>query len=294
MGSVLSWAANTVLFVAGCFLAADTANDVIASLLLTPPPAEAALEQSAPPPQRDRTWSNRQIILSRNLFNSSTLDPPAPPLDETEDIEKSKLPLTLLGTFASSNVALSRAAIEQSGKRETFVVGVGDDVAEGKATVVRIERRRVVLSENGALRELTLDEDANRDSRIARAPRRPARRPGSVPEVRDLGGDRFAVSREDVEDAIRNPTNLLTQARILPKFENGEMVGLQVSGIKEGSLFEELGIQEGDVITEFAGMPISDPSDGVQILQKFNEGGEFPITVDGLDGIRELNVVPTE
>lgn len=289
MGSVLSWAANTVLFVAGCFLAADTANDVIASLLLTPPPAETAVEQSAPAPQRDRTWSNRQIILTRNLFNSSTLDPPAPPVDETEDIEKSKLPLALLGTFASSDAALSRAAIEQTGKRETFVVGVGDGVADGKATVVRIERRRVVLSENGALRELTLDDDTNRPARVARAPRRPSR----VPDVRDLGGDRFSVSREDVEDAIRNPTNLLTQARILPKFENGEMVGLQVSGIKEGSLFEEFGIEEGDVITEFAGMAISDPSDGVQILQKFNEGGEFPVTVRDPDGgLREVNIVP--
>lgn len=292
MGSVLSWAANTVLFVAGCFLAADTANDVIASFL-TPPPPETATEQRAPAPTRDRTWSNRQIILTRNLFNSSTLDPPPPPEDVTEDIEESKLPLTLLGTFASTDPTLARAAIEQTGQRETFVVGVGDEVADGKATVVRIERRRVVLSENGALRELTLEDPEARVVRTARAPRRPARRPRSVPEVRDLGGDRFAVSREDVEDALRNPTNLLTQARILPKFEDGQMVGLQVSGIKEGSLFEDFGFEEGDVITEFAGLPIDNPNDGVKILQKFNEGGEFSVTVLSPDGtLSEKNILP--
>ena len=38
------------------------------------------------------------------------------------------------------------------------MVGVGDRIKD-QALVVRIERRRVVLRENGAPRELTLDED---------------------------------------------------------------------------------------------------------------------------------------
>lgn len=272
MGSVLSWAANTVLFVTGCFLAAGTANDVIASLL-TPPP-EAAVEQSAPAPARDRSWSTRQIILTRNLFNSSTLDPPAPPAEETEDLEKSQLPLTLLGTFASTDPAIARAALEQRGKKEILVVGIGEQVVDGRATVVRIQRRRVVLSENGALRELTLDEEQKGPA--LRRPARTARR--GTPTVRNLGNDRFAVSRDDVEDTLRNPTSLLTQARILPKFEDGQMVGLQVSAIKPGSLFEKVGIQDGDVITEFNGLSIEDPKDGVKILQEFNNADTFDVT----------------
>ena len=52
MGSVLSWTANSVLFVIGCWLAADTANEVIAAALLptAPPPPS----RRAPRPRRRR------------------------------------------------------------------------------------------------------------------------------------------------------------------------------------------------------------------------------------------------
>ena len=37
------------------------------------------------------------------------------------------------------------------------------------------------------------------------------------------------------------------------------MVGVQVNAIKPGSLFEQIGLQNGDMITEFNGIPIERP-----------------------------------
>ena len=110
MSAVLSWATNAILFTLACYLAADTGNEVIAAVLAPAP--EQTVE--APPARvaQNRSWSDRQVILSRNLFNSTTIDPPAAPGDIAEDIEKSKLPLTLPGTFDSTDPALARAAIE--------------------------------------------------------------------------------------------------------------------------------------------------------------------------------------
>ena len=157
MGSVMTWTANALLFALGCFLAADTANEVIASTLLAPSP-EATAVVAAAPPVRQRTWSERQVILNRNLFNSSTQNPSAVAdvAQEEEDLEKSKLPVKLLGTFAATDPDLSRATLQDREKNETLVVAIGDQI-KGKALVTRIERRRVVLTENGAPRELTLD-----------------------------------------------------------------------------------------------------------------------------------------
>ena len=44
------------------------------------------------------------------------------------------------------------------------------------------------------------------------------------------------------------------------------MVGLQVNGIKPGSLFQEIGLQEGDVITQFNGIAINSPDQSAQDL----------------------------
>lgn len=287
MGSVMTWTANIVLFALGCFLAADTANEVIAAALLSPSP-EAAAVVAAAPPARQRTWSERQVILDRNLFNSSTLNPTTvvDAAQEEEDLEKSQLPVKLLGTFAATDPDRSRATLQDREKNETLVVAIGDQI-KGKALVTRIERRRVVLTENGAPRELTLDDESTPSApsiqRNARTPRQRAARERTPRVTRNENGA-FDVSRSDIEETLRNPNNLLSQARILPKFEGGEMVGLQVNSIKSGSLFQDLGLQDGDVITEFNGIPIDSPDQSVKIFQEFAEGTAIDVNVLRPDG----------
>lgn len=290
MGSVLSWTLNGVLFAVGCLLAADTANEVIAAILLAPA-SEAPSVRAAPTAENSRTWASRQVILERNLFESTDLAVTQVEPDPDQDIEKSQLPVTLLGTFAASDPELSRATLQDRETNQTLVVGLGDQIKD-KALVVRIERRRVVLRENGAARELTLDEDDDSQPAIRRAGSRTARVPrqsrrtseqGESP-LRRLADDRFAVSREDVEETLRNPQSLLSQARVLPKFEAGEMVGLQVSAIQSGSLFEEIGLQDGDVITEFNGIAIDSPSESARILQEMSEADEYNVVVLKPDG----------
>lgn len=286
MATTLSWGANAALFVLGCFLAADTANALLASAL-TPPP-EAVVVASAAAPRGGRSWSDRQVILTRNLFNSSTLAPAGPPPEEIEDdLQPTRLPLTLLGTAAAEDPSLAWAAIEDRERRTTLVVNVGADV-KGKATVQRIERRRVVLLENGSPRELSLDSDDDQASqgRARVASRRPSPRAAQrrSPRVQKLGEDRFSVPKSDVEETLRNPSNLFSQARILPKYTDGAMVGVQVNAIKSGSIFEEIGFENGDVIKELNGITIDSPEQSAKLLQEFTEAESFSVIVQGANG----------
>ena len=88
----------------------------------------------------------------------------------------------------------------------------------------------------------------------------------------------------DLEETIRNPAQLFSQARILPKYEDGEMVGVQVSAIQAGSLFEEIGVKDGDVITELNGIKINSPEESFKLLQEVTQAGKFTFTVEGEDG----------
>jgi general secretion pathway protein C len=292
MASYLSWGANAALFTLGCFLAADTGSAVVGSLLAAPP-IEGEISE-APPPAVDRSWSQRQAIVTRNLFNSSTLAPPSTDAEPDEDLQPTKLQVRLLGTAAAGNPALARAAVEDKVNRKTLVVSVGDRILD-KATVLRIERRRVILAENDARRELSLDDGQ------PRAPDRQAKRPGarstrrsaaarrdSGARIRRLAEDRFAVPKSEVEETLRNPANLFSQARILPRYQDGDMVGMQVNAIKGGSLFEEIGLQDGDVITELNGISIDSPEQSAKLLREFSDAQEFRMVVERKDGSEDV------
>jgi general secretion pathway protein C len=281
MGSVLGWTANSVLFAIGCLLAADTADEVIAAALLPSSPAAVEPSRAAPTPPRARSWAEREIILTRNLFHSSLAAPPPSADQLEEELEKSRLPVTLLGTFASTDPNLARATLQDKEKNETLVVGVGDKIRDA-ALVQRIERRRVVLTENGGPRELTFgDEEGPGKPSIQRAA--PGRRAAAA-AIRPTQSGAVAVSRDAIQQSMRDPNTLLTQARVLPKFEQGQMVGLQVNGIKPGSLFQEIGLQEGDVITQFNGIAINSPDQSARIFQELANAAEFNVIVRGADG----------
>lgn len=301
MGRYLSWLANGVLFVVCCYLVADTANEVFAALLT--PTAQGAQPAPAPALRAGRGWNDREIILQRNLFNASLLAGTAP-IDEpvAEDLEETMLPLRLLGTVAASRQEFSWAAVEDQDERKTVVVRVDD--ALNRATVKRIDRRRIVLSENGVLRELTLEDEVSdsppqarvslpRGSRsMARArPSSPRKRAAArrMAEQMAAGQARSAVrvQRKQVDEVVRNPANLLSQARILPKYEEGEMVGLQVNAIKPGSLLEEIGMKSGDVITKLNGMAVESPEDSARVLAELAESDDFTLDVDRGDGSNE-------
>jgi len=284
MGQYLSWLANSVLFVLCCYLLANTANEVFAALL-TPSAPDARRVAAASTARSNRSWQDRKIILQRNLFNASLLEP-AIAVEEPieEELEATKLNLRLLGTAAITPAELSWAAVEDGSTRKTVIVAVDDQLQT--ATVKRIERRRIVLSEDGALRELALSEQEGTPvpppppRRAAQRPVRPNRRRAAQPAPPPVE----ELQRGDVDEMLRNPANLFSQARILPKYEEGEMVGLQVNAIKPGSLFEEVGLQSGDVITSLNGIVIDSPQESAEILKELAEADQFEAEVTGPDG----------
>ncbi len=285
------WIVNGALFVLCCFL---TSSLVIGwgGEWLAGAPATAPLAP-APAAPAGRDWSQREVILTRNLFQVSTLLPEGPPMpepgDADEELEATRLPLKLLGTVASSDPRASWAAVEDTTRRERQVVRTQDRLLD-KATVVRIERRRIVLENAGKREELALDEEGSALAQPARAAglSRAAPAVADVGDLRDrvqrLAEDRFQVQREDVQEAMRNPAELFSQARILPKYEEGEMVGVQLNSIQAGSLFEDIGIQDGDVITEVNGIVISSPQDSAALLRELTQSDQFDVEVLGADG----------
>jgi len=277
MGRIALWIVNTVLTVLCCWLAARILLRVVDAALVPDASPAAAIAGSDLPASAS---PDRGVIVSRNLFNVSTVvDVPAA-IDEEEELEATKLPLRLLGTAASPDGARSWAAVEDLETRKHQVVQVQDSLKSAK--VIRIERRRIVL-ENGARREELALEDELQPSGAVRASFTPPAQDVSA-RVQKLAENRFAVSRDEVQKAARDPAALFQQARILPKYENGQMVGVQLNAIKPGSVFEQVGLRSGDTITSFNGVTIDNPEASASLLQELSSARRFDVGVKRADG----------
>ena|GEM_PF-968955 len=293
--------ANGVLLALCCFFTARIVAAGAGGWLAMPPVAGPTA--SALAPETHPSWEDRQVILTRNLFNVSTLEPgkPVPPVDES--YAKTRLPLRLLGTASTSDGdTSSRAAVEETDTHTHVVVRVGDHLKQ-TAEVVRIDRRRLVLRNAGKLEELGFDETKVSNTPTARRPirrtagrtarlgarRQIARRSPSptvpMPRIQRLAPNRFAVQRSDLNAMAGNPAALFSQARIVPKMQaGGGMAGLQLNAIQPGSVFAQIGIQDGDTITEFNGISLDSPSKSAEVYRQLAQAEQFNVTVRGPDG----------
>src|SRR5579875_2225176 len=90
--------------------------------------------------------------------------------------------------------------------------------------------------------------------RFKRPPRFPGRREFSQTEspdsgIQQLGQNRYMVSRAKLNYDLNNLGSLITQIRAEPNLENGSTRGFRLSQIQPGSVFEQIGLENGDIIT---------------------------------------------
>jgi type II secretion system protein C len=233
-----------------------------------------------------RSWADREPILTRNLFGAQIVAPPPEPEPEP-DLEETKLPLELLGTLLAADRSNSQAVISERGTPEPTLLREGEPLERyPQAKIARIERKRVILKNGSKHEELLLSEKvAAKNPRAARtASRRSSRR--SVTRQARTPAQPKASSITDQLRQIQvagltgeTAQQLLTQARITPIFESGEMAGMEVRDITPGSLYEKIGLSEGDVIQSFNGIKLDNEGAGANVLAQLGEAEHFELVL---------------
>ena len=269
--------ANVALFTLCCFQVAAVFNKVSADLLMPGPSAFAA--GPAPADVAARSWADRQPILNRNLFGAQMFAAELPEEEpEVEDLAATKLPVLLLGTQLHSIQENSKAAITDKTRRFSELLYVGDSLERHpEARLVKIERGRVILQNQGRREELLLVEASPVVAPKRTDRRRRRRSEAAVPaplteRLRDL---------QLGKNEGRSARSLFNQAKITPKWDEGQMVGMELREIEPGSLYEKVGLSEGDIITSFNGVELDSAAAGARVLSQFVEADEFEIGLIG-------------
>lgn len=266
MGSWLIMGLNTLLFTGSCLVAANLIAQIGAETL-EPVPTDTAATRIETAASDAAAAPN--AILERNLFGAQLAGEAQAALDPAEPVAATKLPLKLLGTAAANDERRSRAAIQDEKSQKHLVVGVGS-VLDGhpQVSVRAIERTRVILDNAGRAEELVLHE-----GQLAGATQR-------GPVVRR--GARRAIAPEDSQAALNQRlqtlngpdgqgiSQILSSARIVPQYADGQMQGMLVDSIKADSMFQKVGLQNGDVITEVNGILIDRPEATSAVFDQFS------------------------
>ena len=68
-----------------------------------------------------------------------------------------------------------------------------------------------------------------------------------------------------------------------------------MNAIKSGSVLSDVGLENGDLITEFNGVPVSSPEESGRLIQELGDADEISLVVEGPDGqTRTIVVDPNE
>ena len=224
----------------------------------------------APPVKPAAQSGNAQAIASLQQFHlfGMAAAPAAPAKQGPIDAPDTRLNLTLKGALSSDVQEEARAIIAAAGGEEkTYAIGAE---IPGGARLREIYPDRVILERGGRYETLRLPRDA---SAVAPAPRRQgARRPA---ERIDTG----QVIRDYREKMAQNPAVLLDIARPVAFREEDQFVGFKLHPGNRRELFAQLGLQDGDVVTEVNGIELDDPGQGAAVLESIKEGDELSLTV---------------
>ncbi|MFW6297754.1 MAG: type II secretion system protein N [Desulfosalsimonas sp.] len=236
---------------------------------------ESSGESRMPEAKDSGGFNDYRVIADRNLFDVQT-DPEAEDEDisgpDIKEMEKTKLNLRLWGTITGSSGS-SYAVIENESDREQQLYQVDDTIEE--ARIKKILRKRVVLDVDGKDEVLEIEELVGGDITT----------PGKSPDS-EGGGKDIKIKRERISEALQDINNLMRQVRVRPYFEQGESAGIMLSGIRRNSIFEEMGVESGDIIKSANGRTIRSMDDAMAFYEDLSSAGEVELEIQR-DGSRQ-------
>lgn len=273
-GSQARQAARITALVLGVWVTwrlAELTWAVVPAPALPPPPEQrpAAVRQVAPSQDEQALAS----VPNWHLFGKATAARPAAsgPIDAPE----TRLNLTLKGVYSAEIQKDARAIIAAAGSPEkTYAIGAQ---IPGGAKLSEIYPDRVILERGGRYETLRLPRQST-----ASAPgvgrRSPIRnRPAPAPPAGSA--DPGQVLRDYREKMAQNPAVLLDIARPEAYREGDTFVGFRLHPGNKRELFNQFGLQKGDVVTEVNGIQLDNPGQGAEVLQSIREGDQLSLTV---------------
>ncbi len=189
-------------------------------------------------------------ILGRNLFDPKAVGQASAgaPGGEGEAPTPTGLDLVLTGTLVGEPAIYSVAFLKRSNDASAVGYGVGQTIKGYEAVILEVEAQRVKVRHNGNEVWLAVGD------KTPKAPETPegdgaATGDGAVAGIEAVSETEFNVTKAVVDENLANLDGLSKLGRaLLHRGADGEYDGYRLSAIRRGSVAEQLGIRNGDII----------------------------------------------
>lgn len=212
---------------------------------------------------------SEDISKDKNEKSSADLDP-----ENETNLAKTKLNLKLWGTVAGIG-SLSFAVIQEQPGIPQALYHENDIVAG--AIIKKILRSSVILNHNNENQLLEMETTIERTQ-------------GKAPMLeQETTPSNLTIERSTIEDAMNNMETLMKQVRMRPHFSNGQPDGLLIYGIKENTLFNKMGLKNGDIIMGVDNREINSIDEAMSLYQGLRQASNTSIKLKRRGKIKEIN-----
>jgi general secretion pathway protein C len=205
-------------------------------------------------------------VAERNLFKTETKPGGGPAKLDIENLEPTDLKLDLLGTITGDQKE-AYAVIEDTTTKQQNLFRIGDTIQN--AIVKMILREKVVLNVNGKDEILKIEKDREGPKNFNT----------QATAVRPERSQNINVRRSQMESAVKDVNNLMKEIRIRPNFRNGKPDGLRLTGIRPNSIFYNMGLKSGDILTGANGKPIESVEDVFKLYQNLQSSSKVELQI---------------
>jgi len=223
-----------------------------------------------------RRGADDAVILKRNLFGATDLDVAAEEAPAAGEAD-----LRLRGIASSDG--RSFAVFENTASGEQNVFAVGDKVFDGPRLVsvdmdgadvlLRGKKRRYEIEDEST----TASVDEGKKGVRGAAGHPAARKADAASGVKKTGESAYLVDRREVENAVANLNEVITQARAVPVLSEGKSTGFKLFSIRQGSIFQKIGLLDGDIVQRVNDTELTDPSKAVGLLEEIQSMGQIRV-----------------
>lgn len=253
-------------------------------------PPVSPSETSKPPPSA----ADYKIIADRNIFDATELPPETPPADvamatPSGEAIKTSLSIKVVGVLVvgAGTDDRSSATVEGGGGGggtvDTYAVGTENGFAPN-TKLTKVQPDRIIFVHAGRLEYALIEEEIGENifgpppAIVAATSEKPAAAeapPGQG--LQKTGENKFVIDQKEVQNALANIERLYTEIRAVPNFAGGKVSGMKILSVKQGSLFDKLGLQRGDILEKINGMEL-DVKRGFEIFNTLKD--EKRLTLD--------------
>lgn len=234
-------------------------------------------------------------LTEHPLFGKADKQSPAAVVtQQVTEAPKTTLNVKLTGLVAiPANPQAGSAIIEHRGKEATYAVG---DALEGtRAKLHQVLDDRVLLEQNGRYETLMLDgveftriAQANAGLGRADSPEAEAAQEPIViaqPIATGFNNPDLQAQRDEI---MAEPMKFFDSIRIQPEQRDGQLFGYRLMPAKDPAMFQQLGLQQGDIAVEINGIPLNDMQQAMRVINEIRDATEASIKIERDGEIRDI------